>query len=96
VDEIIQTDGENVTIWVRVAPRSAKTGVAGIVDGALKINLTAPPVDGAANQMLIETLAKLCHLPKSDITVISGQTARRKRVRLAGARLEQVKKALNL
>lgn len=96
MDDIIQADATGVTLWVRVSPRSSKNGVAGVIEGAVKITLTAPPVDGAANAMLIETLAKLCKIPKSNISIISGQTARQKRVRLAGADLEQVKKALNL
>ncbi len=96
MDEIIQADATGVTLWVRVSPRSSKNGVAGIVEGALKITLTAPPVDGAANEMLIETLAKLCKLRKSDISILSGQTARQKRVRLAGAKIEEIKQALGL
>jgi uncharacterized protein (TIGR00251 family) len=96
MDDIIQADAGGVTLWVRVSPRSSKNGVGGVIEGAVKITLTAPPVDGAANAALIETLAKLCKIPKSNISIISGQTARQKRVRLAGADLEQVKKALNL
>jgi uncharacterized protein (TIGR00251 family) len=95
-DDVIQADSDGVTLKVRVAPRSAKNGVAGLVEGSLKITLTAPPVDGAANEALIETLAKLCGLRKSNITILSGHTARQKRVRLAGADLGKVKKALGL
>ncbi len=94
--EIIQADQDGVTLLVRVAPRSARNGVAGVVEGTLKITLTAPPVDGAANEMLIETLAKLCQIRKSNITIISGHTSRQKRVRLVGANLDAVKQALGL
>ena len=92
----IQQDKEGVTLWVKVVPRSSKNGVSGVIDGAVKINLTAPPVDGAANEVLQETLAKLCGLRKSEVTILSGHTARQKRVLLHGAKLEQVKKALGL
>lgn len=95
-DDVIQADPGGITLKIRVAPRSAKNGVAGVVDGSLKITLTAPPVDGAANEALIETLAKLCNLRKSDITILSGHTARQKRVRFANADLERIKKALGL
>jgi uncharacterized protein (TIGR00251 family) len=95
-EDVIQSDSGGVTLKVRVAPRSAKNGVAGLVEGSLKITLTAPPVDGAANEALIETLAKLCGLRKSNITILSGHTARQKRVRLTGADLGKVKEALGL
>ncbi len=81
-------------VLVRVVPRSSKNGVAGLIDGALKVNLTAPPVDGAANKALQETLAELCGLRKSDVTIVSGQTSRTKKVLLAGADLEKVRRAL--
>ena len=93
---IIKQDKDGVTLWVRVVPRSSKNGVSGIVEGAVKINLTAPPVDGAANEALQETLAKLCGLHKREVTILSGHTARQKRVLLHGAKLEQIKKALGL
>lgn len=96
MNEVIQADADGVTLLVKVSPRSSKNGVAGIVDGALKVTLTAPPVDGAANEMLIETLAKLCNLRKSDISILSGHTSRQKRVRLAGAKLAEVKQVLGL
>jgi uncharacterized protein (TIGR00251 family) len=96
MDQAIQADSGGVTLRVKVTPRSSKNGVAGLVEGAIKITLTAPPVEGAANEMLVETLAKLLHLHKSDISIISGQTSRLKRVRLAGVSLEEVRKALNL
>ncbi len=96
VAEILQQDSSGVTLWVRVVPRSSKNGVVGVLDGAVKIALTAPPVDGAANEALIETLAKLCGLRKSDVTILSGHTARQKRVRLSGTDAEKVRKALGL
>ncbi len=58
--------------------------------------LTAAPVDGAANEALIELLAKLCKLRKSDITILSGHTARLKRIHLDGATFEEVRKALEI
>jgi hypothetical protein len=92
----LQQDNDGVILLVKVVPRSSKNAVAGVSDGALKINLTAPPVDGAANQNLIEVLAKLCHLRKSAVIILSGQTSRLKRVRLTGAKLEEVRPLLGL
>jgi uncharacterized protein len=93
---IIQGDQEGVTLMVKVVPRSSKNSVAGISGDAFKINLTAPPVDGAANQALIELLAKLCQLPKSNVTILSGETSRLKKVHISGANLAQVKTILGL
>ncbi len=96
MNEPLQADETGLTLLVRVSPRSATNRVAGIVNGAIRINLTASPVEGAANEMLIEFLAKLCHLPKSDISLVTGYAARQKRLRLEGAGLDQVKLALGL
>jgi hypothetical protein len=53
-------------------------------DGALLVRLAAAPVDGAANAALIEFLAAALHVPKRDITIVSGERSRHKRVRVAG------------
>ena len=71
-------------IACRVQPRASRTAVAGILGGALKVALTAPPVDGKANAALCEFFSELLHLPKSAVSVVSGQTGRNKIVELAG------------
>ena len=72
------------TITVRVIPRSAKAGAAGIRDGAYLIRLNAPPVEGAANEELIELLSDLLHVPRRNVTIVSGERSRTKRVRIDG------------
>ena len=74
---------ETITITVRVVPRSSKTEIVGDHDGALKIKLKAPPVDGAANEELIRFLSKHFGVPKANVQIISGLTGRNKRIRLA-------------
>jgi uncharacterized protein len=69
---------------VRVVPRAGRSGFAGLRDGALLVRLAAAPVDGAANDELIALLARALHIPKRDITIISGERSRAKRVRVAG------------
>ncbi|BCS96758.1 hypothetical protein DSLASN_23900 [Desulfoluna limicola] len=66
-----------------VQPKSSKNMVAGIHGDALKVKITAPPVDGAANAMCIKFFSKLFGVPKSAIEIVSGQTGRNKRVRVA-------------
>lgn len=63
-----------------VQPRSAKNQIVGLHGDALKIKLTAPPVEGAANAMCIKFLAKCIGVPKSAIDIVSGQTGRNKRI----------------
>ena len=64
-------------------------------DGSVKIRLTAPPVDGAANEALIEFLSKALDLAKSQVEILSGHTGRDKRVRISGISEENVLRVLN-
>ena len=73
-----------VTIRVYVAPRSSASKVVGEHNGALKVALTAPPEEGAANQALVELLAKLLGVPKGAVSIVSGETSRNKTVRVDG------------
>jgi hypothetical protein len=83
---VVQDDG--ITLRIRANPRSARNAIKGIIalpDGpALIIAITAPPADGAANTAIIQTLSKMLKLPKSAVRIISGDTARIKRVAVAG------------
>ncbi len=81
----IVTDYNGCTrITCRVQPRSSRCKVMGIFDGALKIALTAPPVDGKANAALCEFFASLFHCPKSSVSVVSGMTAKNKIIEISG------------
>jgi len=73
-----------VDLEIRVIPRAGRTGFGGLRDGALLVRLAAAPVDGAANAELIALIAKALRIPKRDITIVSGERARSKRVRIAG------------
>lgn len=80
----IDAEDGAVRIAVRVKPRASREGVVGVRDGALEIALHAPPVDGAANEALRQVMAKLAGVPKRDVTIVLGQHARQKVVRIAG------------
>lgn len=72
-------------ITVKVSPRAKKTEVAGVMDdGTIKIRLAAPPVDGAANDALIEFLSKVLKVPPRHIDIIAGATSERKLISLVG------------
>jgi uncharacterized protein (TIGR00251 family) len=79
--DIKEQDG-SVIFDVRVIPRSSKNEVVGEHDGAIRIKLKSPPVDGAANEELIRLLSKQLDTSRSDIEIISGHTSRTKRVRI--------------
>lgn len=81
--ELLRADGEGTRLACHIQPRASRNAVAGLHDGALKIALTAPPVDGAANAALTAFLADSFHLPKSGVRIVSGLTGRRKTVYLA-------------
>ena len=71
---------EGMTVTVFVQPRSSKNSIVGLHGDALKIRLTAPPVEGAANKMCIEFLAKQLGVSKSSLSIISGHSSRTKRI----------------
>ena len=82
------------TFAVKVQPRARKNAITGELDGALKLTLTAPPVDGKANQGCIEFFANLLKVPRSSVTIASGQSSRRKVVRVSGLTAAEVTKRL--
>jgi hypothetical protein len=73
-----------VIVAVRVIPRSPKSAITGLRGEALLVRLHAPPVDGAANDALIELLAKAFGRPRRDISLVAGEKSRDKRVAIEG------------
>jgi len=73
-----------VTFAVKVHPRAKKNAITGELGDALKVSLTAPPVEGRANEACIEFFAKLLKVPRSSVTIASGQHSRNKVIRVAG------------
>ena len=72
------------TLDIRVIPRSPRTSVDGMRGAAILVRLAAPPVDGAANEELIEMLADAFGLPRRAVVIVGGAQSRTKRVRLEG------------
>jgi uncharacterized protein (TIGR00251 family) len=93
-----QTD-KGISFTVKVQPRARKNAITGSVGEALKLSLTAPPVEGKANQAVIEFLADFFDIPRSSVTIASGKTSRLKMVNIRGAGLDYLQQrlaALNL
>jgi uncharacterized protein (TIGR00251 family) len=83
-------------LTIRVIPRASRSGVDGMRDGAIVVRLNAPPVDGAANQALIDVLATSLHVPKRSINIVSGERGRLKRVRVDGITIDTAMRRLGL
>lgn len=82
-------------IAVRVTPRASKNEITGVLeDGTIKIRLTAPPVDGKANQTLIEYLSKVLGCAKKDIEIVAGESGRNKLITITNIDSEEVNRRI--
>jgi uncharacterized protein (TIGR00251 family) len=81
----VRRDEGAITFEVRVAPRASRNRIIGVQEGALKVALTAPPVDGAANEALRKLLAKKFGVSKSAVQIVRGERGRTKLLRVEGA-----------
>ena len=82
-----------LTFTVRIVPRASRSEITGEYNGALRIRIAAPPVEGAANRELIRLLARMFNLPQNAVAIVSGAGSKSKIVRIAGAdpaKLEQM------
>ena len=84
-----------VEVFLYIQPRASRNKVVGLQGEELKVALTAPPVDGAANKACCLFIAKLCSLPKGCVKLTAGDTSRHKRLLLVGADFNEVSSLLN-
>jgi uncharacterized protein (TIGR00251 family) len=75
----------SLTFTVRVVTRASRSQIVGEHDGALRVRVAAPPVDGAANEELVRTLAKAFKVPRSVVEITAGHTSKLKHVTVTGA-----------
>jgi uncharacterized protein (TIGR00251 family) len=87
----IRDTPQGATFTVKVHPRAKKNAVSGEVGEALKLSLTAPPVEGKANAACIAFLAEVLGVSRSSIAIVAGETSRQKVVRVAGLGAEAVR-----
>lgn len=90
----IQEILEGVIFKVIVQPRGSKNEIIGLQGDALKLRLTAPPVEGAANKMCIDFLAKSLKVRKSDVEIVHGQRSRTKKMLVRSARRKKIESLL--
>ncbi len=85
-----------IIFTVRVVPRASKSEIVGNFDGALKIRIASPPVDGAANAELIKFLARNFDVSKSAVEIITGQTSKTKLIKIYGLDAEKLIKSVDV
>jgi uncharacterized protein (TIGR00251 family) len=91
---LIQQTPAGVTFAVKVHPRAKKNAITGEIGDALKLSLTAPPIDGRANEACIEFFANFLEVPRSSVTIASGESSRRKVIRVAGISVAEISERL--
>jgi uncharacterized protein len=91
----VKETSTGATFSIKVHPRARKNAITGIVGDALKLALTAPPVEGKANAAVIEFFADLFEIPRSSVTIASGETSRNKVVRISGINRTMVEQRLS-
>jgi uncharacterized protein (TIGR00251 family) len=91
--KITETEG-GVTFSVRVVPRASKNEIVGVHGDALKVRLTAPPVEGKANDALVVLLAQWLGVRRSQVEIVAGATSRRKTIRVMGVLTQEVEERL--
>jgi uncharacterized protein (TIGR00251 family) len=85
---------KGVTFAVKVQPRARKNAIIGSVGDAIKLAVTAPPVEGQANQAVIEFFAEWFQIARSQVTITSGETSRIKSIRVTGITTQQLRERL--
>jgi uncharacterized protein (TIGR00251 family) len=91
----IRDTSDGATFQVKVQPRAKKSSIVGEVGEALKLALTAPPIEGRANQACVAFLAELLNVSRSSVTIAAGQSSRNKVIRVAGMTAKQVQERLS-
>jgi uncharacterized protein (TIGR00251 family) len=92
----IRKTASGVSLSVRLQPKAKKTAVLGELDGALKLAVTAPPIEGRANEALVRFVAELLKVARSSVTIAAGAASRNKVIRIEGLTAEQVRSRLQL
>ncbi len=90
----VRQEGETASFRVRLQPKASRDAIVGEVDGVLRLRVTAPPVEGRANEACLRLLAKSLDLPVSRLGIAAGQQTRVKTIRVADASADLLQTAL--
>jgi uncharacterized protein len=86
----VRETAAGVVFRIRVVPRSSRSGIAGVQEGALKLRIAAPPVEGKANEECVRLLAELLGVKKGQVAIVAGHASRTKTVAVEGLKAERV------
>ena len=92
----LRQSGSGVTLAVRLQPKAKKNSILGELDGALKMAVTAAPIEGRANDACLRFLAELLKVGRSSVTIAAGASSRNKVIRIEGLSVEQVRSRLGI
>jgi uncharacterized protein (TIGR00251 family) len=92
--EWLSAAADGTIVSLHIQPRASKNEIIGMQGEALKVRLTSPPVEGAANKLCCEFIAKLCGVAKLDVSIQSGEKSRQKRLLIFGVKSDAVQSAL--
>ena len=92
----IRESTAGVSFAIKIHPRARKNAITGELGDAFKLALTAPPVEGRANEACVAFFARLLNVPRSSVTIGSGQNSRKKVIRVAGLTADQFRERLRL
>lgn len=90
----VRDTAQGATFAVKVHPRARRNAVTGLLGDAIKLALTAPPVEGKANDACIQYLSEVLGVARAAVIIISGDTSRQKLVRVAGLSADEVRRRL--
>jgi uncharacterized protein (TIGR00251 family) len=90
----LRQSSKGLSFSVRVHPRAKRDAITGILGDALKLSLSAPAAEGKANQAVVEFFACLFQIPRSHVTIASGETSRNKVIRIVGITAQQLRERL--
>jgi uncharacterized protein (TIGR00251 family) len=90
----IREENGAITFDVQVVPRASRDRLGPVVGDRLKVQLTAPPVDGAANEALTRLIAGELEVPRASVAILRGETGRKKTIRVTGARASALRARL--
>lgn len=90
----LRDDGDGTTLPIRATPHAARTALEGVVEGALRVRLAAPPVEGAANRALLALMAEVLDVPRRDLNLAAGERGRRKTLRVRSLSAAEVRQRL--
>lgn len=92
----IEQSANGVLLRIRVQPRASRNEIVGLHGDTVRVRLSAPPVDGQANDELIRFLSQQLHVPRSAVRLVSGASSRSKTIMISGAQLGDVTARLRL